>query len=48
MMDRVGAIYKGFVVHRDAKFAMLTIFCSLVRRIMLGAVLTFGEGDLLI
>ena len=48
MMDRVGAIYKGFVVHRNAKFAMLTIFCSLVRRIMLGAVLTFGEGDLLV
>ena len=48
MIDRVGAIYKGFVVHRDAKFAMLTIFFSLVRRIMLGAVLAFGEGDLLV
>ena len=48
MIEHVGAIYKGFVVHRDAKFALITILFSIVRRIMLGSVLTFGESNLLV
>ena len=47
-MDRVGAIYKGYVVHRDAKPAILTILASIVRRVMLGSVLTFGVSNPLV
>ena len=47
-MDRVGASYKGYVVHRDAKPAILTILASIVRRVMLGSVLTFGVSNPLV
>ena len=46
--DRVGAIYTGFVVHRDAKKALLTLFCQIGRRVMLGVVVTFGANNLLV
>ena len=47
-MDRVGASYKGYVVHRDAKSSILTILASTVRRVMLGSVLTFGVSNPLV
>ena len=32
-------------MHRDAKSAIATLICSIGRRLALGAVITFGEGD---
>ena len=40
--NRVGAIYMGYVVHRDAKKTLITLFCQIGRRVMLGAIITFG------
>ena len=42
---RVGAIYVGYMVRRDAKSAILTLICSIGRRFALGAIITFGEGN---
>ena len=46
--DRVGAMYTGYVVHRDAKKTLITLLCQIGRRVMLGVVITFGEGNPLV
>ena len=35
-------------MYRDAKSALVTLLCSLVRRIVLGVVITFGESNPLV
>ena len=42
---RVGQIYSGYVVHRDALYSVVTLFSSISRRIVLGAVITYGEEN---
>lgn len=45
--QRVGEIYNGYVVHRAAKPTIAFLFCSASRRVALGLVITFGEGNAL-
>lgn len=44
----MGEIYKGFVVKRAAKSTITFLFCSANRRIILGSIITFGEGNPLV
>ena len=45
---RAGALYEGYAVNKAGKPALLSIFFSLTRRMTLGLIITFGEGNPLI
>ena len=48
MADRVGSIYRGYVVHRAPKAVIGALLGLIGRRMLLGGIITFGEGNPLV
>ena len=45
---RIGAFYEGYSLKRAGKYALVPIYVSLGRRMLIGLVVTYGEGNLLL